>query len=324
MKFSIFGTFALAGMAMALPQASPAASGGVLAPKDGPPASCKTSFDGEFGLTVVDLAKTKRSLEDRTANCGPKGSLGMTLKDGVLIDTLGRTGSIVSNFQFQFDGPPQAGVIYTSGFSVCGNGSLALGGSATFYKCASGNFYNLYDRHWALQCSPIHLAVLPCGDAPAIPSGGNVVGTTWVATTVVTVIEDGQPQVVPTTVPIPICQIGDGQIQGHTTPCGQLPPVTKTPAPPASSASKPPYTPPGTPSVPPVTTPAVPPVKTTNVPTPSPNTTAPVRPPADTTPAPGKPSSTTPVAPPVAGGHQVVPAPLLALVAGLLALVYMV
>ncbi|KAF6820399.1 covalently-linked cell wall protein [Colletotrichum plurivorum] len=49
----------------------------------------------------------------------------------------------------------------------------------------------------------------------------------WI--TVVTVIEDGQPQVVPTTVPIPICQIGDGQIQGHTTPCGELPHVAKTP-----------------------------------------------------------------------------------------------
>ncbi|KAF6803112.1 covalently-linked cell wall protein [Colletotrichum sojae] len=46
--------------------------------------------------------------------------------------------------------------------------------------------------------------------------------------TVVTVIEDGQPQAVPTTVPIPICQIGDGQIQGHTAPCGELPHVAKT------------------------------------------------------------------------------------------------
>lgn len=87
----------------------------------------------------------------------------VNLVDGVLTDAKGRIGAIVANYQFQFDGPPaQTGSIYTAGFSACGNGSLALGGSAVFYQCYSGGFYNLYDRHWAAQCNPILLDILPC------------------------------------------------------------------------------------------------------------------------------------------------------------------
>lgn len=346
MKFTIATVATLARMAMAMPQA--AAGGAALAPADASPAGCQTSYEGNFGITIVSLGK--RSLEVRwiitscqslsltahqtRSNCGQKGSLDLTLKDSVLTDSQGRTGSIVANYQFQFDGPPQSGVIYTSGFSVCGNGSLALGGSTTFYQCQSGDFSNLYDRYWAEQCSPIHLNVLPCGADSPVPSGGNVVGTTMVATARVTVIEDGQPQVVATTVPVPICQIDDGQIQGHTTLCGELPPVTKTPAPPAPSApdSQPPYTPPGTPVPPPVTTPVVPPANTSVPVNPPPaNTSVPINPTsADTTPAtnpattPAAPSSTTPAAPPAAAGQQIVPAPLMALAAGLLAVLYMI
>ncbi|GKT91404.1 covalently-linked cell wall protein [Colletotrichum tofieldiae] len=180
MRFSALATATLAGLALAMPQAS----------SRWPSPSCQTSFDGNFGLTIVELGK--QSLN--------------------------------------------AGVIYTSGFSVCTNGSLALGGSTTFYRCLSGNFWNLYDRDWAEQCSPIHLSVLPCAEDAPVPSGGQVVGTTMVATTLVTVLEDGQPQVIATTVPLPICQIGDGQIQGHTTLCGELPPATLT-------ATQPAYTP---------------------------------------------------------------------------------
>eukprot|EP00249_Psilotum_nudum_P004044 c17570_g2_i1 orf=489-800(-) len=87
--------------------------------------------------------------------CKQSDSLTVTLSGGVLKDNQGRTGYIAANYQFQFDGPPQAGAIYTAGFSVCGNGSLALGGSAVFYQCLSGDFYNLYDRNWAPQCNPI-------------------------------------------------------------------------------------------------------------------------------------------------------------------------
>jgi len=80
--------------------------------------------------------------------CDQPGELAITIDGGILKDAKGRTGYIASNFQFQFDGPPQAGAIYTAGFSICGNQSLALGGSNIFYQCLSGSFYNLYDRKW--------------------------------------------------------------------------------------------------------------------------------------------------------------------------------
>jgi hypothetical protein len=92
--------------------------------------------------------------------CRTDSSLEMSLSNGILTDSDGRTGYIASNYQFQFDKPPQAGAIFTAGFSVCANGSLALGGSNVFWQCRSGNFYNLYDRYWAPQCSPITIESL--------------------------------------------------------------------------------------------------------------------------------------------------------------------
>lgn len=96
--------------------------------------------------------------------CASEGTLTLTLADGVLKDAQGRTGYIADNYQFQFDAPPQAGAIYTSGFSACSNGTLALGGSNVFYQCLSGTFYNLYDRLWAPQCSPITINLLQLRD----------------------------------------------------------------------------------------------------------------------------------------------------------------
>jgi hypothetical protein len=92
--------------------------------------------------------------------CKTNSTLSMSLSNGILTDSVGRTGYIASNYQFQFDKPPQAGAIYTAGFSLCANGSLALGGSNVFWQCLSGSFYNLYDRHWAAQCSPITIETL--------------------------------------------------------------------------------------------------------------------------------------------------------------------
>ena len=89
--------------------------------------------------------------------CQRQGTLNVTLTNGVLMDSRGATGYIASNYQFQFDDPPQAGAIYTAGFSMCSNGSLALGGSAIFYACRSGNFSNLYDRWIAPQCYPVYI-----------------------------------------------------------------------------------------------------------------------------------------------------------------------
>jgi len=166
------------------------------------------------------------------------GHLVMTLENGVLTDAKDRTGYIASNYQFQFDAPAQAGAIYTAGFSRCGNGSLALGPTATFYKCRSGDFWNLYDRTWAPQCEPVELVAYACdGEAGAVAGGagqipdGQVVATRFVTSTVVKPIADGQPQVLTTAVPVPICQIADGQLQGHTTPCAEITHAPKVPGP---------------------------------------------------------------------------------------------
>ncbi|KAL8779259.1 MAG: hypothetical protein Q9213_007031 [Squamulea squamosa] len=96
--------------------------------------------------------------------CKTEGTLSITLADGVVKDAQGRTGYIASNFQFQFDAPPQSDAIFTAGFSACGNGTLALGGSNVFYQCLSGNFFNLYDRNWAPQCSAVTINLLQLQD----------------------------------------------------------------------------------------------------------------------------------------------------------------
>merc|ERR1712093_569660 len=91
--------------------------------------------------------------------------------------------------------------IYTSGFSVCSNGTLAIGDSAIFYQCLSGTFYNLYDESTGAQCSPIYINILDTGAAAS--SGA------------ATQIGDGQLQA-PTSTAKPVTQTSDGQIQAPT------------------------------------------------------------------------------------------------------------
>ncbi|KAI1856915.1 hypothetical protein JX265_000733 [Neoarthrinium moseri] len=210
----------LLGLALAAPQ-------GVtdkIPPEGATPEGCKTSLDGKFEITVAQVSYQKRDIQPR-AECGSNGVLVMSLKDGQTYDSLDRTGYIASNYQFQFDGPPQAGALYTSGFSVCEDNLLALGSNKTFYRCLSGDFYNLYNAHWAEQCEPVSIIALPCGssDTAGQIGDGQVVGTTVVQTTIVTALPDGQPQVITTAVPVPVTsfyptsapvsQISDGQIQ---------------------------------------------------------------------------------------------------------------
>lgn len=216
---------ALVGAALAAPQpqATPAAG------------ACSPDRAGTFGISVVNVTKTKRDvLEARQVGSGQ-----YTLMAGILKDSVGRIGSIVANRQFQFDNPTQAGAVYTSGWSICGNGSLAVAGNALFYQCLSGNFYNLYDRSQGNQCSPVY--IVASGAAPAGPSGsvsqvpdgqpqastarvsqisdGQVQATTKasaVSSRPISGISDGQVQA-PTSASRPLSQISDGQIQGPTS-----------------------------------------------------------------------------------------------------------
>lgn len=120
-------------------------------------------------LSPTTVVVEKRSTEteailfekrDLPSTCSSDSSLSMTLQDSVLYDSHGRVGAIVSNEQFQFDGPPpQAGSIYAAGWSIV-NGKLALGTSTTFYQCLSGNFYNLYYQSIGEQCTAVELDVV--------------------------------------------------------------------------------------------------------------------------------------------------------------------
>lgn len=94
--------------------------------------------------------------------CATSGTLEITLKNGVLTDSKNRTGYIAANSQFQFDDPPQTGAIYTAGWSLCSNGTLALGGDVTFYQCLSGSFYNIYYNNVldAAQCTPVQIEAI--------------------------------------------------------------------------------------------------------------------------------------------------------------------
>ncbi|KAL1297934.1 hypothetical protein AAFC00_006447 [Neodothiora populina] len=199
-----FAVLAFAGAVAAMPAAQAVTS--AIAPQETTPASCSTNYPGTFQISIVNVTKSKRTLEARK-------DLTITLKDGVLTDDEGRTGYIASNNQFQFDGPAQAGAIYTAGWSVCANQTLALGNSAIFYQCLSGTFYNLYDESTGDQCSQIFIDVVGGGSAVSAASDGQATAAS--ATGAVTQITDGQLQAT-TATPSPVTQISDGQIQATT------------------------------------------------------------------------------------------------------------
>ncbi|RMZ71362.1 covalently-linked cell wall [Pyrenophora seminiperda CCB06] len=128
-----------------------------IAPSSDAPSGCKTTVQTKFRIgTLENPTLSKRE----TAQEASDGDLLCTLEDGILHDQYGRTGSVVANRQFQFDGPPQAGAIYTGGWSVCGNNSLAMGGSTRWWRCMSGPFGNLYDESIGAQCHEIRIQAI--------------------------------------------------------------------------------------------------------------------------------------------------------------------
>lgn len=121
--------------------------------------SVKTSAAGmSTGTTAAGFAM----LPGAAQACASSGTLEITLNNGILTDSKNRTGYIAANSQFQFDDPPQTGAIYTAGWSVCSNGTLALGGDVTFYQCLSGSFYNIYLDNvlGAAQCTPVQIEAI--------------------------------------------------------------------------------------------------------------------------------------------------------------------
>jgi len=214
MRYAIASALAITASVSAAPQAAVTSS---VTPSESAPAGCMSNYDGTFQIQVVNVttsSKVKRQSSD--------GQLMITLNDGTLKDNQDRTGYIAANSQFQFDGPPQAGALFTAGWSVCSNGSLAIGGSSIFYQCLSGDFYNLYKEAQAAQCSPIYINVIGSSGAGAgavqTIGDGQVTGSA-----VATQISDGQIQA---TSAAQISQISDGQIQA-TTAASPIAPVTQ-------------------------------------------------------------------------------------------------
>merc|ERR1712137_470577 len=96
------------------------------------------------------------------------------------------------------------------GFGLCSNGSMSLMGSAVFYQCSSGDFYNLYSQSTGAQCIPIHIQATMSEETGPVSqiSDGQPQSTSAGA---VTQISDGQPQA--STPGAVVTQISDGQPQ---------------------------------------------------------------------------------------------------------------
>merc|ERR1712113_1168959 len=115
--------------------ASPVAQGvtDAVAPSATAPAACSTDYASRFGIAVMSAA---------TNAAAPAATV-----------------SQIADGQVQ---AAQSSVCYAMNsqgrtVSLCSNGSLALGGSTTFYQCRSGGFYNLYDQNIAEYCEPVTL-----------------------------------------------------------------------------------------------------------------------------------------------------------------------
>lgn len=167
------------------------------------PAGCQTSYSGTFGLSVVNTTTASKVKRES----GQPNALVIALKNSVLTDTQGRIGYIASNYQFQFDFGGQAGELASAGFSVCANNSLALGSSAIWYECLSGNFYNLYDKNWAPQCQAVYLEILPMSASTSTAVGTATTGSASATTSASAV----------TSSVAAASSITDGQVQGGST-----------------------------------------------------------------------------------------------------------
>ncbi|KAK5139327.1 hypothetical protein LTR04_003669 [Oleoguttula sp. CCFEE 6159] len=216
---------ALAASAFAVPQGVTQ----TLTPSVPAPSGCSSSYSGTFQISVVNVTSSSSSKVKRQSS----GVLTLSLNNGVLKDQAGRTGYIAANRQYQFDSPPQTGAIYTAGFSVCGNSSLALGGSAIWYQCLSGTFYNLYDQTQGKQCNPVYIEAIG-GSATATQSsdGQPAVTSNKASSAAVSQVTDGQVQATTKATTkassaAPVSQITDGQIQASSAATKSAAPVSQ-------------------------------------------------------------------------------------------------
>ncbi|KAI9655660.1 MAG: hypothetical protein M1831_004812 [Alyxoria varia] len=152
-------------VAAAIASPSPVAQGVAedKSPSGSAPPGCSSSYPNTFYISTVKPSGDAKMVKRQSPN------LAITLENGILRDQDGNQGYVASNKQFQFvDGEsdrPQAGTIYSSGFSICQNNSLALGPTTTFQSCNSGEFDNLYYGYDAEQCEDVLINAIDTGDS---------------------------------------------------------------------------------------------------------------------------------------------------------------
>ncbi|KAL8994933.1 MAG: hypothetical protein Q9169_005234 [Polycauliona sp. 2 TL-2023] len=228
------------------------------------PPGCQSDFDGTFVIkpTLVSgeeapVGNEAKMLKKRQQNvrtiCGSTPIV--TLEGGVLKDQQDRTGNIVANTQFQFDAPLQEDALFTSGFSVCENNTLAYPGSAIFYQCLSGNpeapeddsklFNNLYTQPQgptggeADQCDQIYIEVIGCEPSAEQTSsfglsatGGSPATTSSPETTSAAPVASTEEAEAPaTTAAAPYPTAANGTAPATATGSGSPPADTGSPAP---------------------------------------------------------------------------------------------
>jgi hypothetical protein len=192
------------------------------------PPGCSTSYSGTFEISPKNItASGKRDLSilERQAEGTCTSTPVITLSDGILTDEEGRTGEIVANYQFQFDKLTQSGAKFTSGFSICENGTLAVGGSAVFYACLSGTFDNLYSESQGAQCFPVYIDIFPCvgpsGTASVPPvtasSTPSTASSTPVAASSTPVVTSSAPVVASSAPPVTMTMAAPFPVANSTT-----------------------------------------------------------------------------------------------------------
>lgn len=107
-----------------------------IVPPGGIPPGCQSTYGEKFNFRSIYGPVGYPGFH---RICATPGQLQIRVTNGIMTDQIGRIGAVVANRQIQFDGPPaQSGSVYTGGWSVCDDGTLALGPQKFFFACASG------------------------------------------------------------------------------------------------------------------------------------------------------------------------------------------
>ncbi|KAL8727009.1 MAG: hypothetical protein Q9181_005854 [Wetmoreana brouardii] len=208
------------------------------------PPGCVSDSPGTFVIQPVNITAPSPKLTKRQVRtiCGSTPIV--TLKGGVLTDQQDRTGEVVANSQFQFDNPTQADALFTSGFSICQNGTLAVGGSAIFYQCLNNPtetkaaFFNLYSQSQGPQCNASYINTIQCDAGPGQSgSASGVSSTSSPATIATSASAPTTPATTPTSVPVPY-PVGNTTAPAPTgTGAGTGPTTSPSPFVPGSGAA---------------------------------------------------------------------------------------